>query len=110
MTFRELGNSVVQIINEILYQIYKTLVNLKEKHPLDLEIIDVVILFVLFIGISGLISYLINEIFGSFISKICNKFGYDYNEYDDKYVTFIILSLTLLILVYLINFLIPSYQ
>ena len=110
MTFRELGNSVVQIINEILYQIYKTLVNLKEKHPLDLEIIDVVILFVLFIGISGLISYLINEIFGSFISKICKKFGYNYNEYDNGYLYYLSTISSIIILIYLINFLIPSYQ
>lgn len=110
MTFRELGNSVVQIINEILYQIYKTLVNLKEKHPLDLEIIDVVILFVLFIGISGLIGYLINEIFGSFISKICNKFGYDYNESDNGFLFYLSTISSIIILIYLINFVIPSYQ
>ena len=110
MTLRELGNSIVQIIKDILYQIYQTLVNLKERNPFDLEIIDIIILFILFIGISGLIGYLYQNTFEPLIEKICDKNSYEYNKFDNKYVTFITFLLSFSILVYLINFLIPSYQ
>ena len=109
MTLRELGNSIVQLIKDVIYHFYDTLVKVKKVDFFDLEIKEIFTIIIIFGLIFWSINYLYESIIEPFIEKICDKRGYNYYQHNE-YVIFTNLFLTISIMIYLINFLIPSYQ
>lgn len=109
MTLRELGNSIVQLIKDVIYHFYDTLVKVKKVDFFDLEIKEILTIILIFTIIIGIINYLYENTIEPFIEKICYKKGYNYYQHNG-YVIFTNLFLTISIMIYLINFLIPSYQ
>ena len=101
MTLRELGNSIVQFVVDVYFHFYDTLVKVKKVHSLDLEIKDIFTVILLWFLLYCSICYVIENVFSSLIND-------DY--YENRYVTSISLISSISILIYLINFLIPSYQ
>ena len=101
MTLRELGNSIVQFVVDVYFHFYDTLVKVKKVHSLDLELKDIFTVILLWFLLYCSICYIIGE---TFDSKIDNDY------YENKYVTSISFVSSISILIYLINFLIPSYQ
>ena len=101
MTLREFGNSIVQFVVDVYFHFYDTLVKVKKVHNLDLELTDIFSLILLWFLLYCLICYIIGEIFESKI---------DDHYYENKYVMSISTVLSISILIYLTNFLIPSYQ
>ena len=110
MTLRELGNSIVKFINDVIFHFYDTLVKVKKIDVLDLEIKEISTIILIFFLIVVSIHYLYENTIEPLIEKICDKKGYNYNKYDNGYVIFTNFILTFFIMIYLINFLIPSYQ
>lgn len=109
MTLRELGNSIVQLIKDVIYHFYDTLVRVKKVDIFDLEIKEILTIILIFSIIMGSINYLYENTIEPYIEKICHKRGYNYYQHNG-YVVLTIVFLTISIMIYLINFLIPSYQ
>lgn len=101
MTLREFGNSIVQFVVDVYFHFYDTLVKVKKVHNLDLELKDIFTVILLWFLLYCSICYIIGNFFDSFI---------DNEYYENKYVTSISFISSVSILIYLINFLIPSYQ
>ena len=101
MKLRELGNSIVQFVVDVYFHFYDTLVKVKKVHSLDLEIKDIFTVILLWFLLYSSICYVIGNVFSSLIND-------DY--YENRYFTSISLISSISILIYLINFLIPSYQ